>query len=185
MLFLRLNRFDRNNLECMNVKDWMPRPQECFGSDLNSSMQAQIGSFSQSLMCLFAIESSSASIQVLLKLYVLSSNEICEVMNSFKILSFVWAEISKLFVTFNKDFNFVDKASLASSFFIVKLNILPKYVKESPIGMAGMASRPMKMDGMICVKQFLRLAIPNVWHLSSRIFISAHFVQAKKRLTSG
>ena len=133
MLFLRLNRFDRNNLECMNVKDWMPRPQECFGSDLNSSMQAQIGSFSQSLMCLFATESSSASIQVLLKLYVLSSNEICEVMNSFKILSFVWAEISKLFVTFNKDFNFVDKASLASSFFIVKLNILPKYVKESPI----------------------------------------------------
>ena len=74
MLFLRLNRFDRNNLECMNVKDWMPRPQECFGSDLNSSMQAQIGSFSQSLMCLFAIESSSASIQVLLKLYVLSEH---------------------------------------------------------------------------------------------------------------
>ena len=28
MLFLRLNRFDRNNLECMNVNDWMPRPQE-------------------------------------------------------------------------------------------------------------------------------------------------------------
>ena len=102
-------------------------------------------------MCWFAIKSSSVSIQVLLKLYVLSSNEIWEVMNSFKILSFVWTETSRLFVTSNNDFNFVDSASLASSFFIVKLNVLPKYVKDAPIGIAGMASRPMKIDGMICV----------------------------------
>ena len=40
------------------MNDWMPRPQECLGSDLNSSMQAQIGGFSQSLTCLFAIPSS-------------------------------------------------------------------------------------------------------------------------------
>ena len=88
----------------------MPRPHECIGSDLNSYMQAQIGSFNQSLMCLFANASSSVSIQVLLKLYVLSSKEICEVINSFKILCVVWAETSRLFVTFNKDFNFIDNA---------------------------------------------------------------------------
>ena len=136
-------------------------------------------------MCLFANASSSVLIQVLLKLYVLSSNEIFEVMNSFKILSFVWAETSKLFVTSNRDFNLIDIASLASSFFIAKLYIAPRNVEEAPIGMAGMASGPMKIDDMICMKQFLRFAIPNVWHLSSRIFILAHFVQAEKRLTSG
>ena len=87
----------------------MPRPQECLGSDLDSSKQAQIGCFNQPLMCLFAIASRSVSIQVLLKLYVLSSNEICEVINSFKILSFIWVDTTRLFVMSNKDFNFIDR----------------------------------------------------------------------------